>query len=118
MLVGWVLVLVGVINFFHTGNLGFDIYLWPAHGVFHIVAGLLGIWAARSHAVGYAMWVGVFGIVLAVAGFLGWNDVLGYINLPDWISAVHAVLGVWGLLTYFAATKKPGMTGSAPANPI
>ena len=104
-LVGWVLVIVGLLNFFHTGQFGFDIHLLPAHGVFHIVAGLLGVWAAKDHAAGYAMWVGIVGVVLAVAGFLGLHNVLNLINLPTWISVIHAVLGVWGLWTYWAGAK-------------
>lgn len=103
LLVGWILVIVGILNFLHTP--GYDINLWPVHGVFHIVAGLLGIWAAKSHAVGYAMWVGIIGVVLAVAAFAGLRDVLGLINLPNWISVIHLVLGVWGLWTYKASSQ-------------
>src|SRR3989344_8346069 len=103
MLVGWALIIVGVLNFFHTP--GFDVNLMPAHGVFHIVAGLLGIWAAKSRAVGYAMWVGIIGIVLAIAGFAGLHDLLGLINLPNWINVIHLVLGVWGFWTYKASGR-------------
>lgn len=110
MLVGWVLVIVGVLNFFVE-----PIRLLPAHGVFHIVAGALGIWAAKSHAVGYAMWVGIIGVVLAVLGFFGLKNVLDLINLPTWINVIHLVLGIWGLWTYWAATKKPAATGPGPA---
>ena len=102
-LVGWVLVIVGILNFFHTP--GFDVNLMPAHGVFHIAAGLLGIWAAKQHSTGYAMWVGIIGVVLAVVGFLGLTNLLGIINLPMWINVIHLVLGVWGLWTYMAASK-------------
>ena len=112
MTVGWLLVIVGVLNFFNTP--GFNVNLQPAHGVFHIAAGLLGIWSAKSRAVGYAMWVGIVGVVLAVAGFLGWHSVLGIINLPTWISVVHLVLGIWGLWTYWAAAKKPSSMGAMP----
>jgi len=113
MLVGWALIIVGVLNFFHTP--GFDLKLMPAHGIFHIVAGLLGIWAAKSRSAGYAMWVGIVGLVLAVAGFLGFRDILGLINLPTWITVIHAVLGIWGIFTYWTAMKKsPAPTGGAP----
>lgn len=109
MLVGWVLIVVGVLNFFHTP--GFNVFLQPAHGIFHIVAGILGVWAARSHSQGYAMWVGVVGIVLAVVGFFGLTSLFDMIDLPVWINVIHAVLGVWGILTLWAAMKKP----AAPA---
>lgn len=110
MLVGWVLVLVGVLNFFVA-----PIKLLPAHAIFHIVAGLLGVWAAKSHSVGYAMWVGIIGVLLAVLGFLGLKNILGLINLPMWITIIHLVLGIWGLWTYWAASKKPAMGGGTPA---
>lgn len=108
MLVGWVLILVGVLNFFVE-----PIKLLPVHAIFHIVAGALGVWLAKTRAVGYAMWVGIVGIVLAVVGFFGWTNILNLIDLPAWISVIHLVLGVWGLWTYWAATKKTG----APAGP-
>ena len=44
MLVGWVLLIVGVLNFF-VG----PIKLLPVHAIVHIVAGALGIWAAKNH---------------------------------------------------------------------
>lgn len=114
MLVGWVLVLVGILNFFQTPV--FDLNLMPAHAVFHIVAGLLGIWAAKEHASGYAMWVGIVGILLAIIGFLVTREILGLIDLPGWISVVHLLLGVWGLWTYMAAKKS--MSGATPASPM
>lgn len=110
---GWVLVVVGVLNFFHTPV--FDIKLWPAHGVFHIVAGLIGIWAAKEYSQGYAMWVGIVGLVLAAVGFLGLHNVLNLINLPTWISVIHLVLGVWGFWTYWASMKKPGSQSASGA---
>ena len=117
MLVGWVLVIVGVLNFFHTPV--FDVNLMPAHAVVHIVAGLLGIWAAKDHARGYAMWVGIVGLLLAVIGFLITQDVLGIINLPGWISVVHLVLGIWGLWTYMAAKKSMATpSGATPMSPV
>lgn len=101
MLVGWVLIIVGVLNFFIE-----PVRLLPAHGVFHIAAGLLGVWSAKTHAVGYTMWVGVIGVVLGVVAFLGLTNLLGLINLPTWINLVHLLLGIWGLLTYFMVRKK------------
>lgn len=111
MLVGWVLILVGILNFFVE-----PIKLLPAHGIFHIAAGLLGVWSAKSRSLGYAMWVGIFGVVLAAFGFFGLTNLLGIINLPTWISVIHLVLGVWGLWTYWAASKKPAATGPGPAS--
>lgn len=106
MLVGWVLLIVGVLNFFVA-----PIKLLPVHGVVHIVAGLLGIWAAKAHAVGYAMWVGIVGLLLAVFGFFSKNF-LGIIDLPMWITIIHLVLGIWGLWTYRSASKGPAPMSS------
>ncbi|MBI4089799.1 MAG: hypothetical protein HY421_00185 [Candidatus Kerfeldbacteria bacterium] len=97
MIVGWVLILVGILNFFLE-----PIKLMPAHGVFHIVAGLLGVVLSKSHK-GYTMWVGVIGVLLAVIGFAGVEEILGIIDLPVLFNYVHALLGVAGLLVYFGA---------------
>lgn len=103
MLVGVVLLIVGILNFFVA-----PIKLLPAHAVVHIVAGLLGVWSAKSHAVGYAMWVGIVGLLLALAGFIfGEPRVLGLVDLPTWISVVHLVLGIWGLWTYWVSSNTP-----------
>lgn len=107
MLVGVVLVLVGILNFFVPA-----VKLLPVHGIVHIVAGLLGLWAAKAHAVGYALWVGVIGALLGILGLFT-QDVFGLVDLPTWITVIHFVLAVWGLWTYFAAGKEPA--GSAPA---
>lgn len=105
MLVGWVLLIVGVLNFFVA-----PIELLPVHAIVHIVAGILGIWAAKNHAVGYAMWVGVVGLLLGILGFFTKN-LLGIVDLPTWITVIHLILGVWGLWT-FKASKWAGRMGS------
>ncbi len=109
MLVGWVLIIVGVLNFFVE-----PIKLLPVHGIFHIASGALGVWFAKTHAQGYAMWVGIVGIVLALIGFFGWTNILNLVDLPSWISVIHLVLGVWGLWTYWSAVKRPGAAGGGP----
>ncbi len=116
MLVGWVLVIVGILNFFHTPVL--DVNLMPAHGAIHIIAGLLGIWAAKEHAAGYAMWVGIAGLLLGVLGLIT-KDILGFVDLPAWVTVVHFILGAWGLWTFMASKKNSGMVPpSSPMPPI
>lgn len=112
MLVGWVLLIVGLFNFF-VG----PIKLLPVHAIVHIVAGLLGIWAAKSHAVGYAMWVGIVGILLFIIGLLTKN-VLNLVDFPTWITVIHLVLGVWGFLTYFGANKGQAPAGASPSGTV
>ncbi len=109
MIVGWVLILVGIFNFFVE-----PIKLLPAHGVFHIVAGFLGVALTKMHK-GYTMWVGIVGIVLAGLG-LTTKEVLGLVDLPTWITIVHAVLGVLGLIVWAGARGK--MMPAAPAAPM
>ncbi len=112
MIVGWVLILVGILNFFLTSPV--DLKLEPTHAVFHIVAGLLGVVLVKSHK-GYTMWVGIVGVLLAVVGFAGVEDILGLIDLPALFNYVHAVLGVAGLLVYFGARgEKIAPMGGTP----
>lgn len=105
MIVGWVLILVGVLNFFVE-----PIKLMPVHGVIHIVAGFLGVALVKKHK-GFTMWVGIVGIVLAAVGLMT-KEVLGLVDLPTWITVVHAALGVLGLIVWAGARGK--MMPAAP----
>lgn len=109
MIVGWVLIVVGVLNFFIE-----PIRLLPVHGLVHIVAGALGVWAAKTRAMGYALWVGIIGGLLGVIGLFT-RELLGFIDLPVWITVIHFVLAIWGFWTYFVGAKKPaaGPVGGA-----
>lgn len=113
MIVGWVLILVGILNFFLTSPV--DLTLKPVHAVFHIVAGLLGVVLVKSHK-GYTMWVGIVGVLLAVVGFAGVKDIFGLIDLPSLFNYVHAIIGVAGLLVFFGARgAKMAPPGGTPA---
>lgn len=114
MIVGWVLILVGVLNFFIS-----PLEVRPAHAVFHIVAGLLGVILVKSHR-GYTMWVGVVGVLLAVLGFAGMEEITPLIDLPVLFNYVHALLGVVGFLVFFGSKKGGSMPtpgGSMPPTP-
>lgn len=108
MVVGWVLILVGILNFFVD-----PIKLKPTHAIIHIVAGVLGVVLMKAHK-GYTMWVGIIGLVLGVLGLITKN-VLDLVDLPTWITIVHFVLGVAGILVWMSA--KGGMKPAAPAAP-
>ena len=99
MIVGWVLIIVGVLNFFVVSMM-----LMPVHAVFHIVAGVLGVWLKDNHE-GYTMWVGIVGVGLAIMGFAGMTNLLGVIDLTSMFNWVHLILGVLGLLVYFNRGK-------------
>ncbi|MEK7497273.1 MAG: hypothetical protein AAB657_05260 [Patescibacteria group bacterium] len=107
MVVGWVLIVVGVLNFFVE-----PIMVMPVHALFHIVAGALGVWAAKEHSEGYTMWVGIVGLVLAILGFAGMANILGVIDLTVTFNYVHLILGVVGLVVYFMGRSKNGMMNS------
>jgi hypothetical protein len=94
--VGWVLIVVGVLNFFVP-----FLHVMPAHAILHIIAGALGVYFARTGGVGYARWVGVIGVLLAVIGFLGVDNLLGFVDLPMLFNVIHLVIGVWGLWAGF-----------------
>ena len=109
MLVGWVLIIVGILNFFLE-----PIKVLPAHAVFHIVAGALGVILVKNHR-GYAMWVGIIGTLLAILGFAGIgkeDPILGLIDLPSIFDWVHIVLGLAGFAVFFMS-KKGGMGGAS-----
>jgi uncharacterized membrane protein len=116
MIIGWVLIVVGVLNFFLTSPV--DIKLEPAHAVFHIVVGLLGVALMKMHR-GYTMWVGVGGVLLAILGFAGVKDILGIIDLPALFNWIHAIIGVAALLVFFMdkGGKKMGMDKGMDAMP-
>ena len=109
MVVGWVLILVGILNFFVE-----SIELKPAHAVIHIVAGLLGVVLTKAHK-GYTMWVGIVGLILGVVGLIT-KDLFDLVDFPTWITIVHFVLGVAGILVWMSAKggMKPAMPGANP----
>lgn len=112
MIVGWVLIVVGILNFFLTSPI--DMKVKPVHAIIHIVVGLLGVALMKMHR-GYTLWVGIGGVLLAIIGFAGVDELFGIIDLPALFNWVHAVIGVAGLLVYFMAKgtgtmPKPGAT--------
>ena len=107
MVVGWVLIVVGVLNFFVE-----PIMVMPVHALIHIVAGALGVWAAKEHSEGYTMWVGIVGLLLAILGFAGMTNILGVIDLTTTFNYIHLILGVVGLVVYFMGRSKNEMMNS------
>ena len=115
LVVGWLLIVIGVLNFFIE-----PIIVMPVHALFHIVAGALGVWAAKEHHVGYTMWVGIVGLALAVIGFAGVENILGIIDLTVMFNYIHLILGLAGLVVYYLVRGKkatPFITGSGPMSP-
>lgn len=110
MITGWVLIVIGILNFFLTSPV--DLKVKPVHALLHIVVGLLGVGLMKMHR-GYTMWVGIGGVLLAIIGFAGVKDILNIVDFTTSSNWIHAVIGVVGLLVFFMA-KGTG-TASKPA---
>ncbi|MFA5775452.1 MAG: DUF4383 domain-containing protein [Ilumatobacteraceae bacterium] len=107
MITGWVLIVIGILNFFLTSPV--DLKVKPVHAILHIVVGLLGVGLMKMHR-GYTMWVGIGGVLLAIIGFAGVKDILNIVDFTTSSNWIHAVIGVVGLLVFFMAKG----AGSAP----
>ena len=118
---GWLFVLVGVAGFFVTGmSMESDPATAPKliafplnvlHNVVHVILGVWGIVASRTHdaARGYLIGAGVLYLVLAVAGYFVPNG-FGLVPIGGSDVGLHAVLGLALLGGYFASK------GAAPAD--
>lgn len=115
MIVGWALVIVGVMNFFYQAPDA--IKIMPVHAVIHIIAGSIGIVFRKNHQ-GYTLWIGIIGVLLSMLGFAGLESVTRFIDLPSGFNYIHAVLGIAGLLVYFGGRERvSGSTQSASITP-
>lgn len=102
VLSGAILVVVGVVGFFRHEM--FNLTFPPAHNVFHLVSGLIALWAGLGKNVDGPRWFGlIFGTIytlVAIAGFAGMRD-LGPIQLDLNMHFNFIHLGV-GLLSLVA----------------
>src|SRR6266481_1234463 len=107
---GAILLVVGAVGFFRHEM--FNLTFPPAHDVFHLVSGAIGLWAGLGNiANGVRRFGLIFGAIytlVAIAGFAGLRD-LGSIqlHLNTHFNFIH--LGV-GLLSLAA-----GLAGAKPA---
>lgn len=108
VLSGTILVVVGVAGFFRREM--FNLTFPPAHNVFHLVSGLLALWAGLGKNVGGPRRFGlIFGTVyslVAIAGFAGLRD-LGPIQLDlnMHFNFIHLGVGLLSLAAGFASAK-------------
>jgi len=109
VLSGAILVVVGVVGFFRHEM--FNLTFPPAHNIFHLVSGVIALWAGlRKGADGPRRFGLIFGAIytlVAIAGFAGLRD-LGSIQLDLNMHFNFIHLGV-GLLSLAAgcASAKP-----------
>ena len=108
VLSGTILLVVGVVGFFRHEM--FNLTFPPAHNVFHLVSGVIALWAGLGKkADGPRLFGLIFGAIytlLAVAGFAGLRD-LGPIQLDlnTHFNFIHLGVGLLSLAAGFASAK-------------
>jgi hypothetical protein len=123
-LVGGVLVVVGMLGFFYSSSFGspgsvddalglLSVNGW--HNLFHIATGALGLFLANRAARGYALWLGLAYLVLAIWGFVlgGEATILGFFPVNGGDDALHLVLGVLGVAAALATARVGRARGGA-----
>ena len=108
LLNGAILVVVGVAGFFRHEM--FNLTFPPAHNVFHLVSGVVALWAGLGKSADGPRWFGlIFGAIytlVAIAGFAGLRD-LGPIRLDlnTHFNFIHLGVGLLSLAAGFASAK-------------
>jgi hypothetical protein len=108
VLSGAILVVVGVVGFFRHEM--FDLTFPPAHNIFHLGSGVIGLWAGLGKSVNGVRRFGlIFGAIytlLAIAGFVGLRD-LGPIRLDlnSHFNLIHLGVGLLSLAAGLLGAK-------------
>jgi hypothetical protein len=108
VLSGAILVVVGLVGFFRHEM--FNLTFPPAHNVFHLVSGVIALWAGLGkNANGPRRFGLIFGAIytlVAIAGFAGMRD-LGSIQLDlnTHFNFIHLGVGLLSLAAGLASTK-------------
>jgi hypothetical protein len=108
VLSGAILVVVGVVGFFRHEM--FNLTFPPAHNVFHLVSGLIALWAALGkNANGPRRFGLIFGAIytaVAVAGFAGMRDAGPIqLDLNTHFNFIHLGVGLLSLAAGFASAR-------------
>lgn len=107
LLSGAILVVVGVAGFFRHEM--FNLTFPPAHNVFHLVSGVIALWAGLGKSAGgprkFGLIFGAIYTLLAIAGFAGLRD-LGPIQLDlnTHFNFIHLGVGLLSLAAGFASS--------------
>ncbi len=105
---GAILVVVGVVGFFRHEM--FNLTFPAAHNVFHLVSGLVALWAGLGKSAGgprrFGLIFGATYTLVAIAGFAGLRD-LGPIRLDlnTHFNFIHLGVGLLSLVAGFASAK-------------
>ena len=121
-LIGWTLVLAGIVGFFYSSAFGspgeteavlgiLAVNGW--HNVVHILTGALGLLAVNYAARTYAIGLGLVYIVVAIWGFAigSGESILGFIPVNTEDNVLHALIGIAGVAAYFASSPRPATAG-------
>ncbi len=109
VLSGAILLLVGMLGFFRHEM--FNLAFPPAHNVFHLVSGAIGLWAGlRNNAHAVRRFGQIFGAIytlVAIAGFAGLRD-FGPIQLDlnTHFNFIHFGVGLLSLAAGFAGAAR------------
>jgi hypothetical protein len=108
VLSGAILVVVGIAGFFRHEM--FNLTFPPAHNIFHLGSGVIGLWAGLGKSGNGVRRFGlIFGgiyTLLAIAGFAGLRD-LGAIrfDLNSHFNLIHLGVGLFSLAAGFLGAK-------------
>jgi uncharacterized integral membrane protein len=107
ILVGAILLIVGIIGFTTKNMMGMEFHL--SHNIIHLASGLVllgaGVAGGGARARTIAMLFGLVYVAIAVAGFAGWSGTIEpylHLALTRNYNAIHAVVGVLGVVAGFA----------------
>ncbi len=122
-LVGATLIVIGIVGFFYSASFGspgeveqmlgaFSVNGWD--NVLHILTGALGLLAADYASRRYALWIGIFYVVLGFWGFaLGSGEaIFGFLPINSGDNLLHLALGALGVI---AARASPAPKARAAA---
>lgn len=104
--VGAVLLLTGIAGFFMK-DLGGMVQFVPAHNIFHIATGVLGLYSGmrgKKLPIAFARVFGIAYTVVAILGFVHMEQ-LAALHLNSTYNVVHLVVGLLGLVTGFRSGK-------------
>jgi len=105
--VGAVLLLVGIVGFFMK-DAGAMVQFVPAHNIFHMATGVLGLYSGirgRKLPIAFARVFGITYTAVAVLGFAHLGQ-LAALQLNTTYNVVHILVGVLGLVVGFMSSKQ------------
>lgn len=105
-IVGAIFLLLGIAGFFMK-DMAAMVHFTPAHNIFHIATGMLGLYSGirgKKLPIAFAR---VFGITYSVLGILGFAHLpqLAGLQLNPVYNVVHLAIGVLGLVVGFKSSK-------------